>query len=147
MNVSPTELFTKPIRVSSALFVSTLGLATLNDCVPASSPIAESTSIGLDTFEPFTTNIDITKDCAAERFSVNVWPGPTVGFFAYQIWDRRSNPVPVFVGPATEIQVLLKLSEGVIVTPACDEAKTTIASPPVLSNGAVVCVVSAVELM
>ena len=44
----------------------------------------------------------------------------------------------VFVGPAAEIHVLLKLSDGVIVTPAWEEAYTTIASPPVLSNGAVV---------
>jgi len=35
-------------------------------------------------------------------------------------------------------QVLLKLSLGVIVTPACDEANITIRSPPVLLNGAVV---------
>jgi hypothetical protein len=44
----------------------------------------------------------------------------------------------VFVGPAAEVQPFPKLSEGVIVTPACDDAVITIKSAPVLSNGAVV---------
>ena len=55
--------------------------------------------------------------------------------------------VLVLVGPAAGIHVLLKLSDGVIVTPAWEEANTTIASPPVLSKDAVVCVVSDVELI
>ncbi len=53
----------------------------------------------------------------------------------------------VLVGPAAETQALLKLSEGVIATPAWEEANTTSRSPPLLSKGAVVWVVRDVELM
>jgi hypothetical protein len=147
VKTSDTELFAKPIKRSLPLFVVMFGLATLSVWEPPSSPIVEITSIGADTFEPFTTNTEITSGCAAERLSVKVWPGPTVGLFAYQICERRSNPVLVLVGPAAEIQVLLKLSEGVIVTPAWEEAYTTMKSPPLLSNGAVVWIVRDVELM
>jgi hypothetical protein len=138
VKVSPTELFAQPSKRSLAFTVVTAGLVTLSVCVPASSPIVEMASIGAGIFEPFTTNTEITRDSAAERVRVKVWPGPTVGFLAYQICERRSKPVLVFVGPAAEIQVLLKLSDGVIVTPAWEEPYTTIKSPPVLSKGVVV---------
>jgi hypothetical protein len=118
VKVSDIELFAKPIRRSLLCVVEMFGLATLTVCVPASSPMAEIASIGLEVSEPLTTNTEITSDCAADKFSVKVWPGPTVGLFAYQIWLRKSKPADVLVGPAAEIQVLLKLSEGVIVTPA-----------------------------
>jgi hypothetical protein len=147
VKTSPAELFAKPIKRSSALVAVMFGLVTLTVCEPTSSPIVEIASIGAEEFEPFTTNTEITSDSAAERLSVKVWPGPTVGLFAYHICERRSNPMLVFVGPAAEIQVLLKLSDGVIVTPAWEEANTTIESPPVLSNAAVVWVVRKVELM
>jgi hypothetical protein len=45
------------------------------------------------------------------------------------------------------IQALPKLSLGVNVTPAWDDANITIESPPVLSKAAVVWVVREVELM
>jgi hypothetical protein len=147
VKTSPTELFAKPINRSSALAAVMLGLATLIVCVPASSPIAEIASIGAKVLDPFMTKTEMTSDSATDSVSEKVWPGPTVGFFAYQICERRSNPVLVFVGPAAEIQVLLKLSDGVIVTPAWEEANTTIASPPVLSKGAVVWMERNVELM
>ena len=148
VHVTDTELLAKPIKRSFPLVVVTFGLDTLSVCEPPSSPIAEIASMGAaEMFEPFTTITEITRGCDAERPSVKVWPGPTVGLFVYQTCVRRSNPVLVFVGPAAEIHVLLKLSDGVIVTPAWEEAHTTIKSPPLLSNGAVVWVVRAVELM
>jgi hypothetical protein len=145
--VSDTELLANPIKRSLPAEVVMFGLVILRDCVPASSPIVEMASSGEGMFDPVTTNTDITSGSAAESVRVKVCPGPTVGFFAYQICDRRSKPVLVSVGPAAETHVLLKLSDGVIVTPAWEEANTTIASPPVLSNGAVVWVVRDVELM
>jgi len=123
------------------------GLATLNDCVPPSFPIADIAAIGVVVFEPFTTITDITNESATERLIVSVCPGPTVGSRAYHTCVRRSSPVVVFVGPAAEIQALPKLSVGVIVTPRCDDAHITIKSPPVLSNAAVVCDVSDVPLI
>ena len=69
-----------------------------------------------------------------------------MGFGAYQICVRKSKPRAVVVGPAIEIQVLPRLSLGVKVTPKCEEAHTTIKSPPVLLKAAVVCVVKNVEL-
>jgi hypothetical protein len=64
-----------------------------------------------------------------------------MGFAAYQICVRRSYPTVVLVGPPTEIQVLPKLSLGVKVSVKWEEAHKTSKSPPVLSKGAVVCVV------
>ena len=144
---SPTEGFANPISKSPPAVVVILGLLMLVVCVPASSPIGENTSIGEAIFEPFTTMIEITRDCAADKFIVTVWPAPTVGFRAYHTCVRRSNPVVVLVGPASDIQLFPKLSEGVKVTPLCDDAQMTMASPPVLSKVAVVCVLSATELM
>lgn len=69
-----------------------------------------------------------------------------MGFGAYQICVRRSNPSGVVVGPAMGIQVLPKLSLGVKVTPKWEEANRTSKSPPVLSKGTVVCVVKNVAL-
>jgi hypothetical protein len=46
-----------------------------------------------------------------------------------------------------EIQVLPRLSLGVRVTPAWEEAHITIRSPPVLSNGKVVWEAKEFELM
>jgi len=123
------------------------GLATLNDCVPPSFPIADIAAIGVVVFEPFTTITDITKESTAERLIVSVCPGPTVGSRAYHTCVRRSSPIVVLVGPAADIQAFPKLSVGVIVTPRCDDAHITIKSPPVLSNAAVVCEDSDVALM
>jgi hypothetical protein len=44
----------------------------------------------------------------------------------------------VLVGPAIEIQLLPRLSLGVNVTPAWEEAHITIKSPPVLAKAGVV---------
>src|SRR2546423_13160790 len=123
------------------------GLLTLTVCVPPSFPILETASIGEGAFEPLTTMIEITSGCAAESFMVTVWPEPTVGMRAYQTPVRRSNPVVVLVGPAIAIQAFPKLSDGVIVTPACEETHITITSPPELSKLAVVCDSRDVELM
>jgi hypothetical protein len=70
-----------------------------------------------------------------------------MGFGAYQICVRRSNPTLVLVGPAMVIHLFPKLSLGVKVTPAWDEAHITMRSPPVLSKAAVVCEVREFELM
>jgi hypothetical protein len=42
--------------------VETLGLTTFRLCVPLSLPIREIASIADETFEPFTTKTDITRD-------------------------------------------------------------------------------------
>jgi len=123
------------------------GLLTAVLCVPASFPIPDSTSIGDPVFDPFTTKIEITKGCAADNVIVTVSPGPTTGIRAYHTPVRRSNPVVVLVGPAAAIHAFPKLSVGVIVTPACEDAHSTSKSPPLLSNPALVCVVNAVELI
>src|SRR2546425_11744105 len=56
-------------------------------------------------------------------------------------------PAVVLVGPAAETHTFPKLSDGVNVTPAWDEAKSTSKSPPVLWNSAVGWVVCRKGLM
>ena len=72
VNVSATELFAQPSKRSFAFTVVMRGVATLSVCVPPSSPIVEMASIGAGTFEPCTTKMEITSDCAAESVSAKV---------------------------------------------------------------------------
>src|SRR5438309_2330269 len=101
------------------------GLVTSSDSVPASSPIAEIAARGVEMFDPFTARTEITTESAVERLIVTVCPAPTVGNRAYQTCVRRSSPWVVLVGPAAEVHAFPKLSEGVIVTPKCDDALMT----------------------
>jgi hypothetical protein len=130
-----------------AVVVVIFGLLTAVLCVPPSLPIPDTTSSGDPAFDPFTTKIDITSGCNADNVIVTVCPGPTTGIRAYHTPVRRSNPVVVLVGPATAIHPFPKLSVGVIVTPACEDAHSTSKSPPLLLNAALVCVVIDVELI
>ena len=96
------------------------GLVGTTVCVLASSSIDEKASIGSETFEPFTTHIEITNDCFPVRSIAKTRLGPIFGLLAYQICDLRSFPALAFVGPVSEIHK--SLSEGVRNRPSCLDA-------------------------
>jgi hypothetical protein len=121
-----------------------VGLSTSTDAVPPSLPIGEAASMGVAIFDPFPTITDSTSGSAVDMVNVIVCPVPTDAFLAYQTPVRKSAPAVVLVGSTAVTHIFPKLSDSVIVTPACADAATTITSPPVLSNAAVVCVSSAV---
>ena len=105
--IAPNELFANPISRSLAVVVVMFGLTTLSDCVPLSVPIADTASIGVVTFDPFTTTTATTNGCANDIFTVTVCPALTVGIRAYHTCVRRSSPTVVLVGPAIDIHALL----------------------------------------
>src|SRR5262249_28587485 len=123
--VAPPKTFANPISRSLEPSAVIFGLTILMVCVPLSLPIRDTASIGEEIFDPLITKMDITSHCAADKFIVMVWFGPTLGFRAYQSCVRKSDPVVVFVGPAIVIQLFPKLSLGLNVTPACEEEQRT----------------------